>query len=159
MFYEVRPLLISLAKFFCALLWAPEKAKTSLGRCCVTWLHHFVRFQQSRVSKAHSIDMHSPTASSYFLVQHRSHGSWTIHLGVLENPRLSVSLAKSPRLGPNSLSNIITLTNKATPHPSTLPISHVNWKWDRLVLWKKRKKMPKLAWHVWGPRIKLQHWK
>lgn len=80
----------------------------------------------------------SPTASSQ--VHTEAMVPITAHLGVWENPGLSVSLAKSSRLEPNSLSNILSLMNKATPRPNALPISCVNWEWNRLVLWKKRKK-------------------
>lgn len=137
MFYEIRPLLISLAKFSCALLWAPKKAKAPLRCSSAAWLYHPVWLQPLWVSRAHS-----KKGGTLQPLLKSTQEPWFpfIHLGVRENPGLSVSLAKSSRLGPNSLSNILSLMNKATPHPNALPISRVNWEWNRLVLWKKRKK-------------------
>lgn len=79
----------------------------------------------------------SPTASSQvhtgaMVPVHPSWGS--------RKPRTLGLLSQVLRLGPNSLSNILSLMNKATPRPNALPISRVNWEWNRLVLWKKRKK-------------------
>lgn len=57
-------------------------------------------------------------------------------LEVPEKPDVTFPLAKSSRLGPNSLSNITSLRNKGTPHLSTLPSSRVNWEENRACLGK-----------------------
>lgn len=155
MFYEIRPLLISLAKFSRASLWAPKKAKAPLRCSSVVWLYHPVWLQPLWVSRAHSKKGAAlqPLLKSTEEPWFPYNPSWG-----LRKPRILCLLSQVLRLGPNSLSNILSLMNKATPRPNALPISRVNWEWNRLVLWKKRKEiLPKLAWHVWSPGIKLQH--
>ena len=100
------------------LLWSPEKLKFSL------WRHHLVQLNQISQS-CRPFSLVSARGLSTLCLQPLVISATvpfllgTTCLAVPEKPDLTFPLAKSSRLGPNSLSNITSLLNKGTPNPST----------------------------------------